>query len=137
SILPVTTSADRARTPRSAPESWPPATSQHDSEQHSPTRRPVMPDEYPQPPFDMDMPQTAEKVATFGIWLPAIAMFIASLVWWKRSGSPVYFLGMLGGLIACCNEPIADILVHCYHAEVDQQWTVFSSFGRDIPLWAV
>jgi hypothetical protein len=92
--------------------------------------------EFPQPPTDMVMPQTAQLLATIGLWVPATALFVAAAVYWRRSGSPVYLLGMFGGLIAAFNEPIADILLNCYHAEIGQ-WTVFSSFGRDIPLWAV
>jgi hypothetical protein len=92
--------------------------------------------EFPQPPVDMVMPQTAQLFATIGLWLPATALFVAAAVYWRRSGSPVYLLGMFGGLIAAFNEPIADILLNCYHAEIGQ-WKVFSAFGRDIPLWAV
>ena len=92
--------------------------------------------EFPQPPVDMVMPPTAQLFATIGLWLPATALFVAAAVYWRRGGSPVYLLGMVGGLIAALNEPIADILLDCYHAEIGQ-WTVFSSFGRDIPLWAV
>ena len=92
--------------------------------------------EFPQPPTGMVMPQTAQLLATIGLWLPATALFVAAAVYWRRGGSPVYLLGMFGGLIAAFNEPIADVLLNCYHAEIGQ-WTVFSSFGRDIPLWAV
>jgi hypothetical protein len=92
--------------------------------------------EFPQPPVDMVMPQTAQLFATIGLWVPATALFVAAAVYWRRSGSPVYLLGMFGGLIAAFNEPIADVLLNCYHAEIGQ-WTVFSAFGRDIPLWAV
>jgi hypothetical protein len=84
----------------------------------------------------MVMPQNAQLIATIGLWLPATVMFVAAAVYWRRSGSPVYLLGMSGGLIAAFNEPIADLLVMCYHAEIGQ-WKVLNSFGRDIPLWAV
>ena len=92
--------------------------------------------EFPQPPLDMVMPQHAQLIATIGLWVPATIMFVAAAVYWRRSGSPVYLLGMLGGLIAALNEPIADVLVMCYHAQIGQ-WKVFSAFGRDIPVWAV
>jgi hypothetical protein len=92
--------------------------------------------EFPQPPVDMVMPQHAQLIATIGLWVPATIMFVAAAAYWRRSGSPIYLLGMFGGLIAAFNEPIADILVMCYHAEIGQ-WKVFSAFGRDIPLWAV
>jgi len=92
--------------------------------------------EFPQPPVDMVMPQHAQVIATIGLWVPAMVMFVAAAVYWRRSGSPVYLLGMVGGLIAALNEPIADVLVMCYHAEIGQ-WTVFSAFGRDIPVWAI
>ena len=95
-----------------------------------------MSDNLPQPPVDMVMPQTAQLIATIGLWLPATILFVAAAVHWRRSGSPIYLLGVFGGLIAAFNEPIADILLNCYHAEIGQ-WKVFSAFGRDIPLWAV
>ena len=53
--------------------------------------------EFPQPPVDMVMPQHAQVIATIGLWVPAMVMFVAAAVYWRRGGSPVYLLGMVGG----------------------------------------
>jgi hypothetical protein len=84
----------------------------------------------------MVMPADAQRIATFSLWSVAAVMFAAAAVWWWRSGSPIYVLGMLGGLLAAFNEPIADILVLCYHPMIGQN-TAFSALGRAIPVWAV
>lgn len=93
-------------------------------------------DAFPQPPVDMVMPETAQVVATASLATVAGLMFIAALVYWKRHGTPLFVIGMIGGLIACVNEPFTNVVGMCFHPIIGQ-WEVVEAFGRPIPVWAV
>jgi hypothetical protein len=91
---------------------------------------------FPQPPVDMVMPATAQTVSTVCLAVVALAMFIAALMYWVRKRDPLFVLGMLGGLVACVNEPFTNVVGMCYHPAIGQ-WPVVESFDRPIPVWAV
>jgi hypothetical protein len=89
-----------------------------------------------QPPTDMVIPPTAQLVATISLGTVTGAMLIAALVHWARTREPLYVIGILGGLLAAVNEPLADVIGMCFHP-LHGQWTVFTAFDRPIPVWAV
>lgn len=90
---------------------------------------------FPQPPWDMHMPHTAELVSTVILATVAAGFLIAALVYWVRKRDPLFTIAILGGLLACVNEPFTNVVGMCFHP-LDGM-TVVTSFDRAIPLWAV
>lgn len=87
------------------------------------------------PPFEWDMPYTVMNV-TIGIILAVTLFFVVCAVTaQRRTGSPFYLLLFVGGAAAVFNEPIADLLGHCWHPAINIP--AFTTFGRPIPLWVV
>ncbi len=82
------------------------------------------------------MPPTAQAVSTAGVAVAGlVALGVAIVLGWRQR-TPLYVLVLLGGMIASINEPIVDLLGGCLHPQTGS-WTVFSTFGRPIPVWAV
>jgi len=89
---------------------------------------------YPQPPWNtFHFNRTAELAATIAIASVLAVMVATSLYLWLRQRTPVYVLCLGAGLLAALNEPVADVLGHCFFPPGN--WTAFTSLGRPIPLW--
>jgi hypothetical protein len=58
---------------------------------------------------------------------------IGSVVLWRRSGSPVSVLVVIGALICSLNEPIVDVLGHCWFPK--DGTILFTYLDRPIPVW--
>lgn len=82
------------------------------------------------------MPPTAQAVSTASVALVGLVALGAAIVFGWRQRTPLYVLVLLGGMIASINEPIVDLLGGCLHPQTGG-WTVFSTFDRPIPVWAV
>jgi hypothetical protein len=50
---------------------------------------------------------------------------------WRRSGSPVGVLVLLGGMLACVQEPMVDTLGDMYIPP--SHYTLFTTYGREMP----
>jgi hypothetical protein len=59
------------------------------------------------------------------------AGLVAMLVHWRRSGSPVGVLVLLGGMLACIQEPMVDTLGNMYIPP--SHYTLFTTYGREMP----
>jgi hypothetical protein len=87
----------------------------------------------PAPPWGMTTPPTVQLVMTIVVGALVAIAAVATLVHWRRTGSPVGILVVLGGFVCCLNESPVDILGFCFFP-VDG-WTVYTMFDRPIPLW--
>lgn len=89
----------------------------------------------PVPP-DLVMPGTAETVATLGTAAVAVIAVGFAVGLGLRHRTPLYLLVLIGGVLACLNEPMLDVIGGCLHPQTGG-WTVFTAYDRPIPLWAV
>ena len=79
-------------------------------------------------------PHTAHWVIFTLVSVVLAGLLIASLVLWRRSGTPTMTLLILGGGLCCMNESLVDLLGHCYfpiHGEPMGQ----TLLGRTVPIW--
>jgi hypothetical protein len=59
---------------------------------------------------------------------------VAMLAHWRRSGSPTGVLVLLGGMLACIQEPMVDTLGNMYIPP--SHYTLFTTYGREMPWFA-
>lgn len=91
----------------------------------------------PAPPIDMVLTPLDDRV---GYSLMAICSVVTLMAlrfaWreWRRTGSPILFLMILGGAITNLAEPFVDLIGACWHPEIGQI-TLFEHMGRKMPLW--
>lgn len=90
---------------------------------------------YPQPPVDMTVPETTEAVITVVLGCIVAAVFVGTLVYWRRTGSPLALILTLGGVLCSFNEPLVDTIGHVWFPQ-DSIMT-WEFFGRGVPLWVV
>ncbi|MET0661438.1 MAG: hypothetical protein ABW110_25145 [Steroidobacteraceae bacterium] len=89
------------------------------------------------PPVDMALTPHDDTV---GYWLMGICVVITlaalsvAFKEWKRSGTVILFLIVLGGAFANLAEPFVDLLGACWHPIIGQN-TLFEYMGRPMPLW--
>jgi hypothetical protein len=88
----------------------------------------------PFPPNTGAMDPTFQMI--FVVTLSAIcaAFLVMALRHWRRTGSPVAVLTLLGGGLCIFIEPIVDVMGLCWFWR-DGNWTMFEAFGRPIPMW--
>jgi hypothetical protein len=83
---------------------------------------------------NIQTPHTAH-VVIFVIVAVSLAALVALSLWrWRRTGSPVMTLLILGGGVCCLNEPLVDVLGRCYfptHGGLMGQ----TLLGRTVPVW--
>jgi hypothetical protein len=72
-----------------------------------------------------------------------VAMFVAiavlggyALRLYRRTGTPVPLLLMAGGFVAMLSEPIVDVMGLCAYPG-EGMWTLFTTFGRPVPVFMV
>jgi hypothetical protein len=83
----------------------------------------------------MTTPTTAQAIITAILAVVATAFVVAALVDWKRSGSPVFLLMLVGGYVCSFNEATVDVLGHCFFP-LDGVLG-YTAFGRGVPVWVV
>ena len=84
---------------------------------------PVMPN-----PPGMELVFTLACAAVVAIGLAVM------LVHWRRSGSPIGVLVLLGGTLSCIQEPMVDTLGNMYIPP--SHFTLFTTYGREMPWFA-
>lgn len=87
------------------------------------------------PPLQMVAPRTSDVVfgvITLGI---AAAAVISACIYWRRLGTPIPLLIVLGGSAAMLLEPIVDANGGCWYPHF-HQWTAFTLYDIPVPVWA-
>jgi len=87
-------------------------------------------------PIDAATPHTAQLVVTAVTGTLVFLSLCYALVVWKRRGTPLYLLILLGGCVAILTEPALDLISQIYFPR-NGSWTVFEAYGRPMPVWAV
>jgi hypothetical protein len=88
---------------------------------------------FPQPPIDMAMPETAQLWFTVFLFLPLAVLVPLGLRLWIRDHEPILLLCLLGGSLAMFLEPVVDVLGLVWFPR-ENQWVLFETFGRPIPV---
>jgi hypothetical protein len=86
------------------------------------------------PPTGMTTPDTAHTIVLVVLAVVVAAFVAFGAVHWRRSGSPLLLLLALGGLVCSLNEPLVDVLGHCYFPDGDGLIGQ-RLLGRGIPVW--
>ena len=80
---------------------------------------------------------TDHAVANGIFWIATIIVTVAviyALLDWRKNGSPIPLLLIVGGTAANLAEPFVDIAAGCWHPAIGQH-TIFELMGRPMPLW--
>lgn len=87
------------------------------------------------PPGDVvSNPAGVELTFTLACGAVVVIGLVAMLAHWRRSGSPVGVLVLLGGTLACIQEPMVDTLGNMYIPP--SHYTLFTTYGREMPWFA-
>lgn len=87
------------------------------------------------PPGDVvSNPPAVELTFTLACAAVVVIGLVAMLVHWRRSGSPVGVLVLVGGMLACVQEPMVDTLGNMYIPP--SHYTLFTTYGREMPWFA-
>jgi hypothetical protein len=76
---------------------------------------------------------------TWMFWLNMVPVAIAllfALLYWRRTGSALGLLFLLGGTLTAFNEPIVDALGKCWFAPVDS-WIFIKAWGVSVAMFAL
>ena len=87
------------------------------------------------PAPDMVFPIVSQFWAEVVLWTITALFAIYSLREWKKTGSPMALILMVGGAIALYNEPIDDILGLVHHPRTNQN-IVIDTIGP-VPMWGL
>lgn len=79
-------------------------------------------------------PPGVELTFTLACAAVVVIGLVAMLAHWRRSGSPVGALVLLGGMLACIQEPMVDTLGNMYIPP--SHYTLFTTYGREMPWFA-
>ena len=90
----------------------------------------------PVPPLVPAMDPTFQAVFTAAMFLGVVALGLYALRLSLRERTPIPLLLMAGGFVAMLSEPIVDVMGLCVYP-TDGMWTLFTTFGRPIPLFMV
>lgn len=88
----------------------------------------------PQPPVHTAIDPVLQVWVTGAVGAVAVLTLLFSVVHWRRSGSPLFLLLFVSGGACMLLEPMVDFVAACWHPQINQ-WTVFTAFGRPMPLW--
>ncbi len=88
----------------------------------------------PTPP-DMVFPQTPQRVAEIVLWLVVAGLVVFAIRQWRRTGSSLALVMLVGGGLALFNEPLDDILGLVHHPRPGQH-ILFETMGP-IPHWGL
>ncbi|HTK61761.1 MAG TPA: hypothetical protein VL595_05260 [Pseudonocardia sp.] len=88
----------------------------------------------PSPPAGLVMDQTYQAVFTVAMFAAIAALFTYAVVLLRKERTPVPLLLMAGGAAAMLCEPIVDVLGLCVFPS-GNQWTLFKTFDRPIPMF--
>jgi hypothetical protein len=90
----------------------------------------------PTPPVDAVAPALVSHAAStiFGVF--ALISLVFALRHWRRTGSMIYLMILLGGGLTTVAEPLIDVMGACWHPKFGQP-IVFEFMGRYMPVWIV
>jgi hypothetical protein len=86
----------------------------------------------PFPPTHGAMDATAQLIFNSVLWVVCAFFLLLALRDWRRSGSPIALLCMVGGGLCIFWEAIVDVMGHCWFWR-EGNWTMIELFGRPIP----
>lgn len=87
------------------------------------------------PPGDVvSNPPAVELTFTLACAAVVVIGLVAMLVHWRRSGSPVGVLVLVGGMLACVQEPMVDTLGNMYIPP--SHYILYTTYGREMPWFA-
>lgn len=92
-------------------------------------------DNYVHIPYDAMMPHNWENFITIAFGALFLGGVIYAGILFYKERDPAVILIMIGAAIASLAEPIVDILGMCIHHIQGQQFTLFTTFGRPIPIY--
>ncbi len=87
-------------------------------------------------PVEAVTPHTPQLLVTSITAALVVAALTYTLVVWRRRGTPLYLLILLGGCLAILNEAALDLVSQIYFPSEDA-WVAFEAYGRTMPIWAV
>jgi UPF0716 family protein affecting phage T7 exclusion len=97
---------------------------------------------FPEPPTQFNFPAPPETVfpayhvwADLVIWAVAIGLAVKCVLDWRRTGSPLGLVLMVGGGIAYFNEPVDDVLGLVHHPRPGLN-IVLDTIGP-LPMWGL
>ena len=96
-----------------------------------------MTNQFPTPPVEMVMPQTANQIFTVAN-LAILAIF--AIVLGRecvRSRSPLPILFLLGGMLGVFTEPFFDLMVCAWYPQVNSELSVVHAFNVAVPIWLI
>ncbi len=88
----------------------------------------------PQPPSGLEMNAVGQTIFTIGVTIPWVVAIVLAIRYWRRQGSPIALLFLVGGTICILFEPIVDVLGMCFFPRTNQ-WVGVETFGRPIPMF--
>jgi hypothetical protein len=87
-----------------------------------------------QPPVGLHMSATGQTIFTIAVTIPWVVLTVVAFRVWRREGTPVPLLFLIGGALCIVFEPIVDILGMCFFPRANQ-WVGLEVLGRPIPMF--
>ncbi len=88
----------------------------------------------PFPPVGGSMDHTLQLVFLSVLWAICAGFFVMALRSYRKDGSPLPLLVLMGGALCMFIEPIVDVMGLCWFWP-QGQFVLFEAFGRPIPNW--
>jgi hypothetical protein len=87
-------------------------------------------------PPDPIVPNSPGVELVFTLACAAVVLIglVGLVLHWRRTGSPIGVLVLLGGMLACIQEPMVDTLGNMYIPP--SHYTLFTTYGRQMPWFA-
>ncbi len=86
----------------------------------------------PFPPTTGSMDSTFQLVFNVALWIVVAGFVTMAIRDWRKTGSPIAFLCLVGGAMCIFWEAIVDVMGHCWFWR-DGNWSMIELFGRPIP----
>jgi hypothetical protein len=87
-----------------------------------------------QPPSGLETNATGQTIFTIGVTIPWVVAIVLAVRYWRRHGTPIPLLFLVGGTICIIFEPIVDVLGMCFFPP-ENQWVGYEAFGRPVPIF--
>lgn len=85
---------------------------------------------------DMVMPAFFQQWFFIVMCVPVLVALVFALRYWRRTGSPLGVLFLLGGAWTYFNEPIVDVLGKCWHPPIGN-WVFMVIFDVHLPMFGI
>ncbi len=87
-----------------------------------------------QPPTGLETNALGQTIFTIGVTIPWVVAIVLAIRYWRREGTPIALLFLVGGTICILFEPIVDVLGMVLFPR-ENQWIGIETFGRPIPIF--